>query len=295
MPFLTVFTPTYNRAYTLHKCYESLRRQTCKDFIWMVVDDGSTDETAALIKEWQSADNGFEIRYFHKENGGMHSAHNLAYENIKTELNTCIDSDDYMPDDAVAKIKNFWMSSEKDDSVSGFLALDAYEDGSIIGTAFPENLACATYYEYYYKAGVKGDKKFILRSELTKLYPYPVFEDEKYLNLATNYCMLDLDYKLLNLNEVVCIVEYLQDGSTKNMYRQYMNNPKGFSYSRRLCMSLPYADFPYRLRQCVHYISSCLISKNKNWLSESPKKALTLLCAPAGFLLWLFILVKHKR
>ena len=104
MPRLTIFTPAYNRAHTIMRTYESLIRQKCKDFIWLVVDDGSVDNTAELIKEWQSIENGFEIRYIYKENGGMHTAHNVAYQNIDTELNTCIDSDDRLADDAVEKI-----------------------------------------------------------------------------------------------------------------------------------------------------------------------------------------------
>ena len=100
-PILTIFTPAYNRAHTLHRTYESLCRQSCKDFIWLVVDDGSTDNTAELVREWQSRDNGFEIQYIHKENGGMHTAHNVAYANIHTKLNTCIDSDDMLADGAV--------------------------------------------------------------------------------------------------------------------------------------------------------------------------------------------------
>ena len=84
---LTVFTPAYNRADTLSRTYESLLYQDCKNFIWLVVDDGSTDNTAELVQEWKSRDNGFEIRYYYKENGGMHTAHNTAYENIDTELN----------------------------------------------------------------------------------------------------------------------------------------------------------------------------------------------------------------
>ena len=108
MPILTVFTPTFNRAYILHRCYESLLRQTNKNFIWLIIDDGSTDNTKKLVTEWMNKENGFEIRYEYKKNGGMHTAHNKAYELIDTELNVCIDSDDFMPDNAVELIVNFW-------------------------------------------------------------------------------------------------------------------------------------------------------------------------------------------
>ena len=101
---LTVFTPAYNRAYSLPRTYQSLCEQDCKDFLWLIVDDGSTDTTASLVKKWQLEDNGFKIQYIYKENGGMHTAHNMAYANIHTELNVCIDSDDKMSQGAVRKI-----------------------------------------------------------------------------------------------------------------------------------------------------------------------------------------------
>ena len=106
MKTLTVFTPTFNRAYTLHKCYESLKRQSSKDFVWLIVDDGSSDNTKEIVDKWIS-ENEIEIRYHYQKNKGMHGAHNTAYELIDTEINTCIDSDDYMTDDAVEKIVNF--------------------------------------------------------------------------------------------------------------------------------------------------------------------------------------------
>ena len=118
---LTVFTPAYNRDYSIHLCYESLCRQTSKDFVWLVVDDGSTDNTAQLIKEWQAKDNGFPINYVYKENGGMHTAHNTAYENMDTELSVCIDSDDYMTDDAVEKIVDCW-EKHRDEKYAGIIA-----------------------------------------------------------------------------------------------------------------------------------------------------------------------------
>ena len=97
MKKLTVFTPTYNRAYCLGNCYESLVRQTCQDFIWLIIDDGSSDHTKELVEDWKK-ENKIEIKYVWQENTGMHGAHNTAYEIIETELNVCIDSDDYMPD-----------------------------------------------------------------------------------------------------------------------------------------------------------------------------------------------------
>ncbi len=269
-----------------------MKRQTNKDFVWLVVDDGSTDGTKELVEKWLSEDNGFILKYVRQENMGMHGAHNLAYQNIDTEINTCIDSDDYMPNDAVEKIIDFWTTCEKDEKTAGFLALDAYENGEVIGTRFPEEIKKARSYDYYYRYGVKGDKKFILRTDLTKNDPYPIFEGEKYVNLATKYSVIDIDHEFYALNEVVCIVEYLDDGSSKNMFTQYFKNPKGFAYSRKLCMQLPYADFKFRFIQAAHYVSSSIIGKNKAFLRESPKKLLTLSALPAGCAWYLYI--KHK-
>ena len=98
---ITIFTPSYNRAALLTRCYESLKKQTCKNFIWMVIDDGSTDHTVELVAEWQGKQCGFPIQYYYKENGGLHTAYNEAISHIDTPLCVCIDSDDFMPEDAV--------------------------------------------------------------------------------------------------------------------------------------------------------------------------------------------------
>ena len=100
MKTLTVFTPAFNRAHTLVRTYESLCRQTCQDFCWLVVDDGSTDNTRQLVEGWIE-EGRIPVRYIYKENGGLHTAYNTAYANIDTELNMCVDSDDFLPDDAV--------------------------------------------------------------------------------------------------------------------------------------------------------------------------------------------------
>ena len=290
MPTLTVFTPAYNRDYSIHLCYESLCKQTCKDFLWLVVDDGSTDNTAELIKAWQKKDNGFEIRYVYKENGGMHTAHNTAYENIDTELNVCIDSDDYMPDDAVEKIINCW-KEKGNKEVAGIIALDATVDGKIIGTELPGDRERISTAEFYRQGG-KGDKKFIYRTDIiTKYPPYPVFEGEKYVSLGYKYNLCAQEYEMIILNETVCIVEYQLDGSSTNMFRQYLRNPKGFAFIRKQQMKLA-KSFPEKFRACVHYVSSSVISGNKSFIKESPEKFLTVMAIPFGLALTFYI--KHK-
>ncbi len=289
---MTVFTPTYNRAYCLHHCYESLKRQSSNDFIWLIIDDGSTDNTSILVDGWIQ-ENLVEIRYHYQTNQGMHGAHNTAYELIDTELNVCIDSDDYMPDDAVEKILSFWQRNGSK-TVGGIIALDSYTDGKIIGTKLPEGLKISTLFHLYYKHGVSGDKKLVYRTDLTKKYPYPLFENERYVGLAYKYYKLDMEYEMLLMNEVVCCVEYLPDGSSLNMLSQYRKNPKGFAFYRKELMKLPFASLGFKFKQAIHYVSSSLLDKNKSFLAETPQKGLTLFAIPFGLLLYLLIITKAK-
>lgn len=292
MVILTIFTPAYNRAHTLPRTYESLCKQSCKEFVWLIVDDGSTDNTAEIVHDWQSKDNGFEIQYIYKENGGMHTAHNTAYENITTELNVCIDSDDMMAVDAVQKILSKW-EEVKDDGYAGIIGLDADFDGNIIGKGFPNDLTETSVIDYYTKGGA-GDKKMVYRTDIINKYPpYPVFEGEKYVSLAYKYRLIDQDYKLAVLDEVLCNVEYQADGSSNNMLHQYIKNPRGFAFWRKVCMEYP--ESPKRMfLECVHYVSSSIISRNKHFISESPKKMMTVLAIPFGVALTMYIRQKTK-
>ena len=289
---LTIFTPAFNRAYTLNKCYESLKNQTVKDFKWLIVDDGSTDNTKDLVNEW-ICEGILDITYKYQENQGMHGAHNTAYKLIDTELNVCIDSDDYMPNDAVEKIINFWENNEIDKDIAGFIGLDAYGDGSIIGDSFPETLRKTTLFEINNKHKIQGDKKIVYRSEVSKKYPYPLYKDEKYVGLAYKYYKIDEDYKLLTMNEVLCIVEYMEDGSSLNMFSQYLKNPRGFTFYRIENMKNSRATLSFKFKENIHYVSSSLISKNKTFIKESPCKGLTILSLPFGYLLYKFIIYKN--
>lgn len=290
MPILTVFTPAYNRAHTLPRTYESLLRQNNKDFLWLIVDDGSQDDTGELVKQWQSVDNGFEIRYIYKKNGGMHTAHNTAYENIDTELNVCVDSDDCLADGAVEKILTKW-NQVKHLGYAGIIGLDTDMEGNLIGKGFPEELKETTL-SGYYAAGGSGDKKLVYRTDVIKQYlPYPVFAREKYVALAYVYRQIDQKYLLAVLPEVLCNVDYQPDGHSTGMWKEYVRSPRGFAAWRKLCMQYPESK-KRMIVDCVHYVAESLIAGDKEFLKNSPKKGWTFLAAPFGILLKIYI--SHK-
>lgn len=293
MIVLTIFTPAYNRAHTLSRTYKSLLDQDCKDFIWMIIDDGSTDHTKELVGEWQEKDHGFEIQYIYKENGGMHTAHNTAYEHIKTELNMCIDSDDCVAKGAVRKILDKW-ETIKNDNYAGIIGLDSDLNGNIIGNGFPSEMQETTLCGYYAKGGT-GDKKLVYRTEVINKYPpYPVFEGEKYVALAYKYRLIDQDYKLAVLNEVLCNVEYQEDGSTATMWKQYIQNPKGFAFWRRICMQYPMSTKRLWI-DCVHYVSESIIAGDKQYIKKSPKRVMTIIAILFGMAFSIYTKKKAKN
>ena len=290
--FITIFTPAYNRAHTLPRTYESLKRQDLKTFEWLIVDDGSQDGTGDLVHSWIDSETEFRIRYIYKKNGGMHTAYNTAYDNITTELNVCIVSDDCLADGAVRKIYECWQSV-KDKGYAGIMGLDADMDGNIIGTAFPKGVTETNYSDYYGHGG-QGDKKFVFRTDIMRKYPpYPEFEGEHYVGIACKFALIDRDYKMAALNEVLCNVEYQADGHSAIMYREYVANPKGFAYNRRIMMQYPVSR-KRLIMETIHYVSASLLAKNRQFISESPRKALTVCMIPFGALLTVYIRIKAK-
>ena len=293
MKTITVFTPTYNRAYCLDQCYQSLIRQTNQDFLWLIIDDGSSDNTEELVNSW-IAENKIAIQYHFQENLGMHGGHNAAYRLIETELNVCIDSDDFMPDDAIEKILENWEKIKGKDNFAGLVGLDANTKGDIIGTKIPDHLTETRLYDLYHKHGVLGDKKLVFRTEVVKKYPpYPIFEGERFVPLGYLYQLIDQDYKLLPVNEVFCIVEYLTDGSSMNMLKQYRRHPNGFAFSRKSRMKLG-ESFKERFKNAIHYVSCALFTKNGSFLAESPRKLITFLAIPFGVALNMYIRFKTR-
>ena len=293
---LTVFTPTFNRAECLKKGYEALCRQTCKEFVWLVVDDGSTDQTRLLVEQWSRQEKGFEVRYIYKENGGLHTGYNVAIANIDTELSVCIDSDDYMPDDAVEKILTFW-KKEGSDKYEGIAALDAFEDGTIIGDPFPKqksiNILDVSLGKYHYK---NGDRKLVVRTALYKeVAPMPSYENEKNFNPHLMHLQISEKYDFLIYNTVLCVVEYQEDGMSNGIFKQYLNSPKSFAHMRKYMLGLKGTTFKFRMRHAIHYVSSSIIARNKRFLQESPRKWDVILAVPFGAVLTVYIKNKAKK
>lgn len=220
----------------------------------------------------------------YKENGGMHTAHNTAYENIDTELNTCIDSDDCLAEEAVAKILAKW-EQVKDKGYAGMIGLDYDMDNKLIGTRFQEGMIDTTLMGYYATGG-SGDKKLVYRTDIVKKYPpYPVFEGERYVSLAYKYRLIDQDYKLAVLNEVLCNVDYQLNGSSATMWKQYVKYPEGFAFWRKVCMQYPESK-KRLLVDCIHYVSNSIMAKNKRFIKGSPRPILTVLTVPFGMVLY---------
>ncbi|HMI07343.1 MAG TPA: glycosyltransferase family 2 protein [Flavobacterium sp.] len=291
MKSVTVFTPTYNRAYCLHQLYESLVRQTAKDFVWLLVDDGSTDDTKEKVAVWQ-AENKIEIRYIFQQNQGMHGAHNTAYAVIETEFNVCIDSDDFMPDDAIETILENTKNLEP--KFAGLVGLDIDKSGNITGVAIPENLTETTLTDLYRKHHAYGDKKLVYRTEIVRKYPkYPLFQGENFVPLGYLYALIDKDYVLKPVNKPLVVVEYLEDGSSKNILRQYRKNPRGFAFVRIEKIKSD-AGFKEKFRSATHLVSGAIFTKDFGLLKQAGNPLLIFLAFPFGLLLNVYIRLKTR-
>lgn len=293
---LTIFTPAYNRAELLGRCFESMKRQTRKDFIWMIIDDGSTDDTRQVVKSWQRQPLDFVIEYHYKENGGLHTAYNEAIARIETELCVCIDSDDFMPEDAVERILAFW-AEHGSDEVAGIVGLDFDLDGNVIGDPLPDQKTVNLIDLLVGKYPVhNGDRTNVVRTALYKKFaPMKVFPGEKNFNPHYLHLQISKEYDFLVLNENLRFVEYQPGGMSNSMLRQYRSSPRSFAETRKLYLSFPDTPLAFRFRQCIHYVSSSILAKNGRFLQESPTKLLTLLALPFGAALCTYICFKTRR
>jgi len=297
MPALTIFTSTYNRSHTLGRTYRSLCMQTSRDFEWLVVDDGSTDGTRELVESFMS-EGKISVRYIYKENGGLYTGYNTAYANAAGELCCCVDSDDFMPADAVATIVGTWRLRGSD-QYAGVLGLDFdAKTGKPLGGYFPEDMDECWFPDLYIRGIHRADTKVALRTALMrKVAPLTGFPGEKNFNPVYMQLQVCDIYPLLVVNRNLCNVDYQtgSDSMSAGIWHQYANSPRSFAKLRRLELTLKHNTPSNRARCAVHYVASCILARDRRWLAGSPRKLLTLAAAPAGLLLWLLILYKTRR
>lgn len=231
---ITIMTPTYNRAYILQKAYNSLREQTSFEFEWIIVDDGSTDETENIVSEWIKKEQNFLITYVKQQNGGKHRAVNKGVSLAKYDYFFILDSDDTLTFNAVAKIHE-WIDSIKD--LSGFAGVSGLKGTGkgVVGGKLKRPYVDATNLERK-KYGLLGDKAEVYKTEILKKYPFPEFEGENFLRESAVWDHIAKDgLKIRWFNEIIYLCEYIEDGLTKNTNAMtYVKNFNGFLYISKL-------------------------------------------------------------
>lgn len=230
---VTVFTPTYNRGYIIAKLYESLKQQTFKDFEWLIVDDGSTDNTEEIINDFIANDNVFPIRYIKTINGGKHRAVNIGVKKAQGELFFIVDSDDYLPDNALKIIKDVegTIDNKNKHLFAGICGLRFFTNGQPVGSSFNADYIDATTLDKG-KLGIRGDKAEVFYTKVLKKYPFPEFKGEKFCTESIVWDKISHDgLKLRYFNQNIYLCEYLGDGLTKQGYDLYASNPQQWGLS----------------------------------------------------------------
>lgn len=223
---VTVFTPTYNRAYILGDLYHSLQRQTCMDFEWLIVDDGSADDTKALVASWQGEEKPFPIRYVYQENGGKCRAINRGLKEADGRLFFTVDSDDYLTDDAIEKVIRWDGELPKDGHFCGYVGNRGITPTQTPNRLFPGGYLDGTALDRYDQ--VDGERAFVFYTEIHRKYLYPEFPGEKFLTEAVTWDLMAHDgYKMRFYNDIIWIWEYKDDGLTRAGYRVFLENPQG--------------------------------------------------------------------
>ena len=255
MPALTVFTPTYNRADRLGRAYESLKQQTNKDFCWLIVDDGSTDDTAGAVRAMQE-DKLVDIKYIYRENGGKMRAHNTGVMACDTPLFLCLDSDDTLTAAAVEQILRTWKEAEGRDEYAGIIAYKGEsKEKPIYGNVFPKTEDCS--FRELYRRGFKGETTLVFRTDLLKADLFPEIEGEKYVPEDVVYDRIDEGHIFRVLPEILTVCELVEEGYTARAEDLRREAPTGwyiYYYQRALSwpaslMKLKFASHYLRFRR----------------------------------------------
>lgn len=285
MPTITIHTATYNRAYILSKAYDSLLSQTCKDFEWIITDDGSTDDTESLVSSWLSNDNGFKIIYSKLEHVGIPRALNHGIRKANTEWFMMLDSDDYILPETINKVKE-WIKEIKDiKNMAGVAFCRCFPDGNFMKPQMPIinpqiGYVDATHIERS-KYNLDMDCCEVHRTSILLKYPFLYWPTEKYAPEQLSFFNMAFDgYKLRWRNEKLYICEYLPDGQTKDN-RLVMNNPMGFAmmYNQNIKR---FKSFKAKCYNAIQMTALSLYAKKPRYLKSSNNIFITVLTFPLG-------------
>jgi glycosyltransferase involved in cell wall biosynthesis len=284
----TVFTPAYNRAKLLPRAYESLTKQTFKDFEWLIIDDGSTDNTAEVVEKWQS-EAAFPIRYIAKPNGGKHTAINCGAKEARGRLFASLDSDDWYTTRTLERFLHHWntIPALEQSKFVGVCGLVSYASGQIIGTPFPQDVLDSDPIDLRYKYHVEGDKNGILRTDVLRQYPFP--EDVgKFISESIVWNRIAKTYKTRFVNEVLTVAEYQAGGLTSNGKAIQVSNSKASLLAARELIGLGNRlPMKPRVRAYANYVRHSLHQQIPfgQQVSGAPSKALFCACYPLGIYL----------
>ena len=226
---ITVFTPTYNRCFTIEKLYETLVNQTYSNFEWLIIDDGSTDGTKDLIESY-CKENKIKIRYYYQSNAGKHVAINRGVERALGEVFFIVDSDDWLLDSSL-DIINSKLNEIKDDNIkncAGVCGLRAYSNGNIIGNTFDGTVLDTDYFTYRHVMNISGDKAEVYFTSVLRENKFPVIEDEKILTEAIVWNRIAKTHYIRYFNETIYVCDYLSDGLSHNSFNNSLKNYRGW-------------------------------------------------------------------
>jgi glycosyltransferase involved in cell wall biosynthesis len=248
-PLITLFTPTFNRSNTLLKLYNSLQSQTYKNFEWIVVDDGSTDNTSFLFDKWLKDDNFFQISYKKVPNGGKHRAINIGLDLAKGELFFIVDSDDYLLVNSLKEVVCMYLPVRYDEIFCGISGLSVYQNLEFIGSTFDMkyNFVDCHYHERK-RFNIDGDKSEVFKTDILKKFKFPEFENENFLTEAAVFIKMGFYYKIRYYNKKICVCEYLVDGISATLHLSYHKNPKGFAYLNKITKKYANVNYVEKLK-----------------------------------------------
>ena len=264
---ISILTSTYNRAELLKNLYDSILKNTRfgLDIEWLIMDDGSTDETKEVVQNFQK---DFEIKYFYQENQGKMVAINKLVEYATGDYIIDCDSDDYFTDNAFEIMKEEIEKNQNEKDIYGLCFLKFDQNGNNMGDNFKNKKT--TMFDLYFKEGESGEKAILFKSEIRKKYKHELEHGEKFVTEARMYHKMDEKYKLICISEPIMICEYQDKGYTKNIIKQFKENPFGYYkyFEEILQKDFKGVTFNKRLYAIKHYILFCYLTKSKKNLSK---------------------------